>query len=166
MTDARFPERWLNDRRIVRLPDDAFRLFVLSLAWSVANRTDGVLSDEDLSLLPGAAPQCARRLARDGLWERAGGRWLITVYEATQTTAAELASLDTARAADRARKRRERAHGRGDHSLCGNRLCAVRGDVRADVAADNTRPGQARTGTKGPATTKRSLAREPRRPAA
>ena len=45
MTDARFPERWLNDRRVLRLPDDAFRLFVLSLAWSVANQADGRIYD-------------------------------------------------------------------------------------------------------------------------
>jgi hypothetical protein len=39
MTDARFPERWLNDRRLLRLSDAAFRLFVISLTWSVSNRT-------------------------------------------------------------------------------------------------------------------------------
>ena len=62
MTDARFPERWLNDRRVLRLPDDAFRLFVLSLAWSVANRTDGVLKDDDLPLIPGYSPEPAAAL--------------------------------------------------------------------------------------------------------
>jgi hypothetical protein len=38
MTDARFPERWLQDRRVLRLSDVGFRLFTLSLAWSVSNR--------------------------------------------------------------------------------------------------------------------------------
>jgi hypothetical protein len=59
MTDARFPERWLNDRRVLRLPDDAFRLFVLSLAWSVANQTDGRIYDEDQALVPPARPAAA-----------------------------------------------------------------------------------------------------------
>lgn len=51
MTDARFPERWLNDRRVLRLSDPAFRLFVISLTWSVSNRTYGELYDDDDDLL-------------------------------------------------------------------------------------------------------------------
>jgi len=31
MTDARFPERWLNDRRVLRLSDVDFRTFVTTL---------------------------------------------------------------------------------------------------------------------------------------
>jgi len=50
VTDARFPERWLNDRRVLRLSDPAFRLFVIPLTWSVSNRTDGDLYDDDLRL--------------------------------------------------------------------------------------------------------------------
>ena len=40
MTDARLPERWLNDRRLQRHSADHYRAFVNALLWSVANRTD------------------------------------------------------------------------------------------------------------------------------
>jgi hypothetical protein len=142
MTDARFPERWLNDRRIMRLHSEAFRLFIVSLAWSVANRTDGVLYDDDLELLPGLDAGWAHCLVKAGLWERVSDYWLITVFEATQTTAAELASLDIGRRIERDRGRRRRAHDRGDHSLCGDRPCAV----QVDVQVESRRTGQARTG--------------------
>jgi hypothetical protein len=42
VTDARFPDRWLSDKRIQRLSDGHFRSFITSLVWSVTNRTDGV----------------------------------------------------------------------------------------------------------------------------
>ena len=43
---AEWATTWhLNDRRLLRLPDDAFRLFVNTLLWSVANKTDGVACD-------------------------------------------------------------------------------------------------------------------------
>lgn len=73
MTDARLPERWLNDRRLLKLPDDAFRLFVTALVWSVANKTDGVLLDEELPLIPGTDPRCHAQLVEAGLWQ--GGKW-------------------------------------------------------------------------------------------
>jgi len=135
MTDARFPERWLNDRRVLRLPDDAFRLFVLSLAWSVANQTDGRIYDEDLALVP-ASPAGSGQLAKSGLWERVADYWLITVFEETQTTRADLEHLAVQRRKARDRKRRERAR----------RGRPVTQDVTRDVPEDSTRTGQARTG--------------------
>jgi hypothetical protein len=56
VTDARFPERWLNDRRV--------RLFVISLTWSVSNRTDGDLYDDDLLLIRRVDLAAASRLTR------------------------------------------------------------------------------------------------------
>jgi hypothetical protein len=70
MTDARFPERWLNDRRLLRLSDAAFRLFVISLTWSVSNRTDGVLDTGDLTLIPASTPP------RPASWPGPGSGWL------------------------------------------------------------------------------------------
>jgi hypothetical protein len=65
VTDARFPERWLNNRRVLRLSDRAFRLFVISLTWSVSNRTDGELyDDDDLLLIPRVDLAAASRLTR------------------------------------------------------------------------------------------------------
>ena len=43
MTDARLPERWLNDGRLQRVSASAYRLFGNGLMWTVANRTDGHL---------------------------------------------------------------------------------------------------------------------------
>ncbi len=134
MTDARFPERWLNDRRVLRLPDDAFRLFVLSLAWSVANRTDGRLYDDDLTLIPASA-RGSGHLAKAGLWERVADYWLITVYEETQTTRADMEVLANARRRQRDKMRRRRL-----------RTEPVPGDVPGHGSGDSTRTGQARTG--------------------
>ena len=104
MTDARFPERWLNDRRVLRLPDDAFRLFVVSLAWSVANQTDGRIYDDDLTLIPASA-RGSGQLAKAGLWERVADYWLITVFEETQTSRADMEVLANARRRQRDKMR-------------------------------------------------------------
>ena len=108
MTDAQFPERGLNDRRILRLPDEAFRLFVISLAWSVANRTDGRIYDDDLALIPASAAGSGQ-LAKVGLWERVADYWQIAEFEETQTTRADLDHLAEQRRKARDRKRAERA---------------------------------------------------------
>lgn len=143
MTDARFPERWLNDRRVLRLPDDAFRLFVISLAWSVANRTDGRIYEDELPLIP-ASPAGSGQLAKAGLWERIADYWLITVFDDTQTTRADLEHLERQRRKARDRKRRERAR------RAGRSPADVTRDVPRDATKDSTRTGQARTGgTKG-----------------
>jgi hypothetical protein len=133
MTDARFPERWLNDRRIMCLPDDAFRLFVVSLAWSVANRTDGRIYDDDLSLIPASA-RGSGQLAKTGLWERVADYWQIGEFEETQTTREDLDHLALQRRKARDRKRAERARRGG----------RVPRDVTRDVTTDSTRTGQAR----------------------
>lgn len=142
MTDARFPERWLNDRRILRLPDDAFRLFVLSLAWSVSNRTDGRIYDGELALIP-ASTAGSGQLAKCGLWERVADYWLITVFEETQTTRADSDHLADERRKQRDKERRQRRHKAGDHSLCGVECSTA---VPRDVPQDTPRTGQARAG--------------------
>jgi hypothetical protein len=157
MTDARFPEQWLNDRRILRLDDDAFRLFVISLTWSVANRTDGRICDDDLALIP-ASTAGIGQLATSGLWERAGDYWFITVYEDTQTTRDELDTLAKARRAQRDKKRRQRAARAARASAVpGTVPATVPGDVTRDVPQDSTRTGQDRTGSNGD----RAFARRP-----
>lgn len=109
MTDARFPERWLSDRRLLRLSDAGFRLFAVGLLWSVSNRTDGLLDPHDLAMCASADPARAAELERAGLWEPAGDGWLIVDYAATQTSAHDLAVLDNARRRDREKKARQRA---------------------------------------------------------
>lgn len=105
MTDARFPERWLNDRRVLRLSDGGFRLFVVSLAWSVSNRTDGVLYDDDFELMMRVTLTHAPELVEQGLWRREADHWFIEEFDRTQTTRDQLEGLDQRRAADARRAR-------------------------------------------------------------
>src|SRR4051794_18680944 len=90
MTDARLPERWLNDRRIVRLTDGAFRTFTTSLLWSVANRTDGVIDTDDLDLVHGASSRHVPELVTAGLYAPPGAVHLIADFSATPTSRGEL----------------------------------------------------------------------------
>jgi len=108
MTDARFPERWLNDRRVLRLSDPSFRLFVISLTWSVANRTDGVLYDDDLALMVNVDPARAVEMIKAGLWRRDADRYVIVEFDGTQTPATQLDGLAQRRRSDRGRSRRYR----------------------------------------------------------
>lgn len=110
MTDARFPERWLNDRRVLRLSDVDFRTFVTTLVWSVANRTDGRLEPDDLALLPGAR-DAAPRLTQAGLWETTNGTVTIIDYDDTQTSSEQFDAIDERRRRDRERKRARRSRG-------------------------------------------------------
>lgn len=134
MTDTRFPDRWLSDRRVLRLSDAAFRLFVTSLMWSVANRTDGWLDDDDLALIPRADPGCHEELAKAGLWQQDADRWLITVFADSQTSRSELDALAARRRSDRQRKAAQRL-----------REAASRERSR-DSPAESVRTGQARQG--------------------
>jgi hypothetical protein len=108
MTDARFPERWLNDRRLLRLSDAGFRLHVVALAWSVSNRTDGVLYDDDLMLMVNVDPARAIELVKAAVWLRDADRYVIAEFDSTQTPAAQLDALDRRRRSDRDRARRYR----------------------------------------------------------
>lgn len=132
VTDARYPDRWLNDRRIRRLSDRAHRVFVTTLVWSVSNRTDGRIETEDLDELPTVPDRMVRdELVKSGLWRRDGADLVIAGFDETQTTAAELDRLARARAAARQKKARQRA--------------GVPGDVPGDDTGQ-ARQGQARTG--------------------
>ena len=132
MTDARFPERWLNNRRIMGLDGDAFKLWIVALAWCAANRTDGVLTDDDL----GQLPHSVDITRMEALWgadlmerDREAGRWVVIDYADTQLTRAELEALDEKRVKARVKKARQRA---------------AAGTVPGDVPGDCT--GQDRTG--------------------
>lgn len=145
MTDARYPERWLNDRRLLRLSGDDHSAFVRALAWSVANRTDGVIEFGDLKLIPDMTDATSDALVKAELWKviDGGERFHIVDYEETQTSRDELEILANERRRNREAKRRERA-----------RKAAAQADVRgtvyidsqADVSGDAPRTGQARTG--------------------
>jgi hypothetical protein len=136
VTDARFPERWLNDRRLVRLPAEAFRFFMFSLAWSVANQTDGRVYEDDLFFIPGGDGGWPDRLVKADLWTRVADYWQIVPFEDTQTSKSDLQVLANARRRKRDQMRRKRAAETG----------TVPGDVPGHSSSDSTRPGQARTG--------------------
>lgn len=107
--DSRFPTYYLNDRRVLRLPPEHFRLFVLANAWAVSNMTDGAISREDLYLIPFADESGPEALVEHGLWAPAKDGWMIADFLKIQTSAAKLeAALENRREADRARQRRKR----------------------------------------------------------
>jgi hypothetical protein len=114
VTDARFPERWLNDKRVVRLPHSAFRTFVTTLAWSVANRTDGLIERDDLELIHGADDGDLPALLNSGLWAAAPDGFMIVDFRGTQTSRDQLEVLDNLRRRDREKKKRQRTRDDAD----------------------------------------------------
>lgn len=109
MTDARLPERLLNDRRLQRLSAEHYRTYVNSLLWSVANRTDGRIEREDIPLVPHWSANAAQALVDAELFTPGSDGWLIADYAATQTSRSELETLENIRARDREKKARKRA---------------------------------------------------------
>jgi hypothetical protein len=144
MTDARFPDRWLSDRRLQRLTDGHFRAFITSLAWSVSNRTDGVIEPEDLALIPNFAVGAPQALVSAGLWSPLENGWRITEYAVTQTSRDQLTALENLRVREREKKARQRAAKKSATSTD----AVVPGTVPRDVPPDNT--GQARPGKDRP----------------
>ncbi|MDN8793368.1 hypothetical protein Q0M19_14205, partial [Staphylococcus aureus] len=70
MTDARIPERYLNDRRILKLTDTEPTSYFMAGVWSVSNRTDGKFDDGDLDLIPTFSKSAIKSLIGNGLWAR------------------------------------------------------------------------------------------------
>jgi hypothetical protein len=136
MTDARFPERWLNDRRLQSVAPSTFRVFANSLMWAVGNRTDGHIPADAVPLIPHASVAEMGALAMASLLmpDMDGDGWRIVDYEDTQTSAAQLEAAAIARRAND-RERQER-----------HRKTLLSRDRSRDNPRDNTRPGQARTG--------------------
>ncbi|WP_069601516.1 hypothetical protein [Mycobacterium kyorinense] len=139
MTDARFPDRWLCDRRLQRLKDSEYRSFVQSLAWAVCNRTDGIVEPGDLCVIPGFDPDAVAAFVDNGLWAHRGTHWLIVDFAASQTTRSELEALDRVRARDREKKARKRA---AQKTVPGS----VPGDSPQGTEGGLHRLGQARQG--------------------
>lgn len=151
MTDARFPDRWLHDRRMNRLSDGHFRSYVLSLIYAVSNRTDGVVEPEDLATIPKFAAGAVKALVENELWQPREKGWLITDFESTQSSREALEAAEQARnharAKDRARKAKSRAEAKSEPDSPQD----VRPDVRVEVQPESgpetqARKGQARRG--------------------
>jgi hypothetical protein len=148
MTDARMPERWLNDRRVNRLSDSAFRAFVCAYMWSVSNRTDGHIQGEDLQLIRSLDQKTlAEMIAVELVW-RDDDSWILLDFMETQTSKSDLEVLDNARRADAAKKRRRRAEARIAATPSGPSPPSFKEsprDGRGDVLQDSTGERQART---------------------
>ena len=110
MTDARFPDRWLTDRRLNRLSDADHRSFVNALVWAVSNRTDGRLDMDDLEVVPKFKTESIAAFEASGLWARSGEVWQIVEYGSTQTSAAQLTSQERGRVLTNARQTKHRAN--------------------------------------------------------
>ena len=147
MTDARYPEAWLNDRRILRLSDAAHRLFVTALAWAASNRTDGFIDGGDLALLQSVDESRVGELVASGLWSEAPGGWRIVAFDRTQTTRAQLEGLDHKRHKNRERQARQRAHKKDFSEAAAENVSRVTSGVTTDVTQrqGKDRQGQAIT---------------------
>lgn len=108
MTDARFPERYLSDRRVLRLDAEEFRAWTLATLWSVSNRTDGQIDVRDVDLIPALDVGIAEVLVDAGLWANTSSGWSIVDFAQTQTSRHELEVLENARRRDREKKARQR----------------------------------------------------------
>ena len=147
--DARLPERWLYNPQVLSLSDAAWRLLTFLLLWSVANRTGGVIREVDLTHIPTGSYVPSRELIAElemtGWLGRNGDDhdetepgWLLTCYDDTQTSAAQLAEIDRKRTNARKRKQRERDRkrtGRGHNPIQGR-----------DSHTDVTRPDPPKRG--------------------
>lgn len=110
MADARIPEQYLNDRRILRLTDTERSSYFMALVWSISNRTDGRIERGDLPLIPTFAPQAVPGLVRWECWLTDGDdAWLIADFVRWQTSRSEFEVLDNARRREREKKARQRA---------------------------------------------------------
>jgi len=118
--DSRFPTYYLKDRRVLKLPDPAFRLLVTATAWSVSNYTDGQIDTDDLRFIPNATEDMAAALVKAGLWSVTDSGWVIDDYLQTQTSAAQMRGLEFKKEQDAARakayRERKKQPGPGESS--------------------------------------------------
>ena len=148
MTDARFPGRWLTDRRFTRLAQRepvAYVSYCFALMWAVENRTDGLIEPDDLPMIPNFAPGAVKVLVAAGLWTVISHGWLITDFMLTQTSKSELETLENMRGRERRKQARRRAakaieKAAGESDVPGDGT----GGLSPPTAQDRT--GQDRTG--------------------
>lgn len=108
MVDARFPERLLADRRLMKLSDADIVSYAMATIWSVSNRTDGCILADELALIPRFHIESVPRLVTAELWRQLGAGYVILDHEAWQTSKADLEVLENARRREREKKARQR----------------------------------------------------------
>lgn len=132
MTDARLPERWLNDIRLRKLTAPEFRTYMVVLLWCVANRTNGRLEADNVPFIPDADGGHAGRLVELNLWAPVPGGWIIVDFSSTQTSREQLEGLELKKQQDRTRSKNYRDRRKAEG--------ASRDNSRDDIGQD--RPGQ------------------------
>jgi hypothetical protein len=108
MVDARFPERLLADRRLMKLSDADLVSYTMATIWSVSNRTDGCIVADELKLIPRFHEESAPRLVTAELWKKLGAGYVIVDHETWQTSRADLEVLENTRRREREKKARQR----------------------------------------------------------
>lgn len=145
MTDARFPERWLNDRRFSRLSGDQRWGFMAIMAWSVSNRTEGVVTFDDVADIRWLNPDDMPVYVNVGLCAEVDEGWLIVDFQSTQTTRKELERQDRNRVKDRIRQQNWRANNAAVQSkVTRDNMHHVTRDEARDVTSNGL--GEARLG--------------------
>lgn len=142
MTDARLPERWLNDRRLQRLSAEHYRTFINALLWCVANRTDGRIERDDVGLIPHWSVSAAKAFVDAGLFTPRADGWLISDYAATQTARSELETLERVRQRERLKKAKQRAEAKSDKKKDVDSLGDETGDSPGDRSLGTAQAGR------------------------
>lgn len=133
MLDTSFPNNpaWIREGGAY-----AQALHLGALAYSDAQGLDGVIPADLIPRLAFACPpelagQSAKMLVEFGFWsENVPGHYVINNYERTNFTKAQ---ADAFRDREAAKKRRQRLHSAGDHSLCTNpKWCPSLKDTRGE----------------------------------
>ncbi len=116
MVDARVPDRWLTDRRWLRLTPRERHDGISLLLWAVAVRSDGILDRRDLHLCPWPIEvgSVAALLAGGLLLEIDDDHVGFADWSGSQTTRAELDAAAEMRRKGRERQRRHRAKKAGE----------------------------------------------------
>jgi hypothetical protein len=109
---ANLPPRWLNDITYRSLSPEAWTLFTWTLVWGVDQENDGIILRRELPFV--AAPTLSRdqshsaalELVQAGLWEETEDGFIVTDWERSQVTTAD---MESRRAEWRAKKQAQRA---------------------------------------------------------
>ncbi|PVZ56690.1 hypothetical protein [Arthrobacter sp. H-02-3] len=149
--DARYPTKYLNDRRILNLSHEAHVLMMQATAFSVTNMTDGFLNTDDLALIPRARIEAANELVQAGLWEVTKAGWFMPEFPKHQTSKDQLEALERKRQQDRQNSKsyRERQKHRTSFDASGTESSDASADELADESSDDIgkeRQGKARQG--------------------
>jgi hypothetical protein len=140
MTWTKLDDRALDDPRALELSRTARLLHIEALVASNGIGLDGRISRPLLRRITDEPDPAAvaRELVAAGLWRADGEGWQLLWLLDDQPTAAEVAER---REYEREKKRRQRRHALGDHSLCpGDCPAGTPGGTTAGSPATPTRP--------------------------